>query len=264
MTVFTTHFSKKARPDAAFGYKPGAAGRAAAFRAARRCVLAFCMGVWLLWGTTAGFAAELDQLKVVRTDDGVYLSAIVQFELPPVVEDALGKGIALFFVVEADVYRDRWYWTDRRVASATRTIRLAFQPLTRRWRVNIVTGLINNSAGLRATLNQNYDTLPEAMSAVQRLSRWRIADNTEIDTDAAHTLNFSFRLDLSQLPRPFQIGVAGQKDWNISVQKSDRLQVERESTDINRVVPPVAAAPETAKTVASAPSVPSAALANKP
>ena len=144
------------------------------------------MGVWLLFVATAGFAAELDQLKVVRTEDGVYLSAIVQFELPPVVEDALSKGIALFFVVEADVYRDRWYWTDRRVASATRTIRLVFQPLTRRWRVNIVTGLINNSAGLRATLNQNYDTLPEAMSAVQRLSRWRIADNAEIEMDAAH------------------------------------------------------------------------------
>ena len=264
MTVFITHFSKKARPDVVFGYKPGAAGPATALRVAKRCALAFCMGVWLLFVATAGFAAELDQLKVVRTEDGVYLSAIVQFELPPVVEDALGKGIALFFVVEADVYRDRWYWTDRRVASATRTIRLAFQPLTRRWRVNIVTGLINNSAGLRATLNQNYDTLPEAMSAVQRLSRWRIADNAEIETDAAHALNFSFRLDLSQLPRPFQIGVAGQKDWNISVQKNERLQVEREGTDVNRVLPPVAAAHEAPKTAGSAPSVPSAALANKP
>ena len=264
MTVFITHFSKKARPDAAFGYKPGAAGPATAVRVARRCALAFCMGLWLLFGATAGFAAELDQLKVVRTEDGIYLSAIVQFELPPVVEDALGKGIALFFVVEADVYRDRWYWTDRRVASATRSIRLAFQPLTRRWRVNIVSGLINNSAGLRATLNQNYDTLPEAMSAVQRLSRWRIADNAEIETDAAYTLNFSFRLDLSQLPRPFQIGVAGQKDWNISVQKNERLLVERESTDVNRLLPPVAAAPEAAKTAGSAPLVPSATLANKP
>jgi hypothetical protein len=142
-----------------------------------------------------------------------------------VVEDALMKGIPMYFVAEADIYEGRWYWTDRRVASATRTIRLAFQPLTRRWRVNIVTGLISNSAGLRATLNQNYDTLPEALSAVQRLSRWRIADNAELDPDVVHKLEFSFRLDLSQLPRPFQIGVAGQRDWNISVYDSERIKI---------------------------------------
>ena len=170
-------------------------------------------------------ATELTQLRVERAEDGVYLSAVVQFDLPPVVEDALTKGIPMFFVVEADLYQNRWYWTDRRVASATRTIRLSFQPLTRRWRVNIVTGLINNSSGLRATLNQNYDTLPEALSAVQRLSRWKIADNAEVDPDVVHKLEFSFNKDLSQLPRPFQIGVAGQKDWTISVQQTERLQI---------------------------------------
>ena len=170
-------------------------------------------------------AAELSQLKVERADDGVYLTAYVEFDLPPVVEDALMKGIPMFFVVEADIYQNRWYWSDRRVASATRTIRLAFQPLTRRWRVNIFTGVVNNSAGLRATLNQNYETLPEALSAVQRLSRWRIADNAEVEPDVVHKFEFSFRLDLSQLPRPFQIGVAGQRDWNIAVQVNERLQI---------------------------------------
>ena len=192
----------------------------------------------VLFGTAAS-ATELTQLKVNRTEDGIYLSAVVQFDLPPVVEDALTKGIPMFFVVEADIYRDRWYWTNRRVASATRTIRLAFQPRTRRWRVNIVSGLINGSAGLRATLNQNYDTLGEALSAVQRLARWRIADNAEVDADAAHKLDFSFRLDLSQLPRPFQIGVAGQRDWNISVQQNERLQMETLSAEPPR--PPVGA-----------------------
>ena len=168
-------------------------------------------------------SAELTQFNVERVDDGVYLSAIVQFDLPAVVEDALSKGIPMFFVAEADTYLNRWYWADRRVSSATRTIRMAYQPLTRRWRVNIVNGLFNNSAGLRATLNQNYETLPEALSAVQRLSRWRIADNTEVELDVAHKLKFRFNLDLSQLPRPFQIGVAGQKDWTISAQRNERL-----------------------------------------
>jgi hypothetical protein len=185
----------------------------------------WCLCVFLLYFGASVSATELTQLRVERAEDGVYLSALVQFEIPPVVEDALTKGIPMFFVVEADMYQNRWYWTDRRVASATRTIRLSFQPLTRRWRVNIVPGLINNSSGLRASLAQNYETLPEALSSVQRLSRWKIADNAEVDPDVVYKLEFSFNMDLSQLPRPFQIGVAGQKDWTISVQQAERLQI---------------------------------------
>ena len=184
------------------------------------CFVLVCASI-----SAPAFATDITQLKVERSDDGIYLSAIVQFDLPPVVDDALQKGIPMFFVVEADIFQNRWYWTDRRVASATRTIRLAFQPLTRRWRVNIVSGVISSSAGLRATLNQNYDTLSEALSAVQRLSRWKIADPAELDLDVANKLEFSFSLDLSQLPRPFQIGVAGQKDWTIAVKKSERLNM---------------------------------------
>ena len=192
-----------------------------------------------LFGAQLARAAELSQLKVDSADDGVYLSALVNFELPLAVEDALLKGIPMLFLVQADIYRDRWYWTDKRVAGATRTIRLAFQPLTRRFRVNIVTGLVESSTGLRATLNQNYDSLPEALAAVQRLARWRIADSSEINFDFPYRLEFGFQLDLSQLPRPFQIGVAGQKDWTISVNVNERLQFER-----NR--PPVTDKPKAA------------------
>ena len=193
-----------------------------------RFLLGFYLYALLACGAGAGVASatEISQLRVERADDGIHLSALVRFDIPPVVEDALLKGIPMFFVVEADIYRERWYWTDPRVASAARTIRLAYQPLTRRWRVNVAPGLISSSAGLRATLNQNYDSLPEALAVIQRVARWKIAEAAEVDPDAAHKLDFSFRLDLSQLPRPFQIGVAGQKDWAISVQVKERLKLE--------------------------------------
>ena len=213
MTASITQCSKKVCPD----------------DLARR-LRSVLLGLWMtvFWALGAGnvLAAEVAQLRVERSEDGLYLSASVNFELPPVVEDALMKGIPLFFVIEADIYRDRWYWTDPRVASAARTVRLAFQPLTRRWRINIASGLISNSAGLRATLNQNYETLAEAVSAIQRVARWKIADVTEVLADASHRLEFNFRLDLSQLPRPFQIGMAGQSEWNISAQVRERLRTE--------------------------------------
>ena len=226
MTVFTTRFFKSMRADKLVQ------GTVACF---------LCVAVAFAGSAASG--AELSQLRIERADDGIYLSALVGFDLPPVVEDALMKGIPMFFVAEADIYQSRWYWTDRRVGSATRTIRLAFQPLTRRWRVNIATGLISTSGGLRATFNQNYETLAEALGAVQRLSHWRIADSSEVDPEASKTIEFSFRLDLSQLPRPFQMGVAGQKDWNISVQESGRIQIVTQkppppAVDKARVAPP--------------------------
>ena len=217
MTAFITRCLKKVRPD----------GKSRSWlHRLRHLVLGVCFSALWAAGSTLALAAEITQLRVERADDGLYLSATANFELSPVVEDALMKGIPLFFVVEADIYRDRWYWTDPRVASAVRTLRLAYQPLTRRWRVNIASGLISSSAGLRATLNQNYETLAEAMSAIQRVARWKIADNSEVAADASHRLEFSFRLDLSQLPRPFQIGMAGQSEWNISAQVRERLRIE--------------------------------------
>ena len=197
----------------------------AALEAVALLLVAVCL--CLAWAPAASAAAptEITQLRTERAEDGVYLSAVVRFDVPPVVEDALLKGIAIYFVVEADVYRDRWYWTDLRVASAARTLRLAYQPLTGRWRVNIVSGLITSSSGLRATLSQNYETLPEALSAIQRVSHWKIVDTSEVDPGEQYMLNLNFWLDLSQLPRPFQIGVAGQRDWTISAQSRDRLRL---------------------------------------
>ncbi len=170
-----------------------------------------------------GVAADVTQLRVERSEDGILLSASVRFDLPNVVEDALAKGIPMFFVAEAAVYRERWYWTDKRVASATRHMRLIFQPLTRRWRLQVAPGPIGSSG---MVLGQNFETREEALAAVQRLSRWRIAEPGEVDPDANHHLEFRFRLDVSQLPRPFQIGAVGQSDWNISVARTQRLVVE--------------------------------------
>lgn len=169
-------------------------------------------------------AAEITQLSLRRGDDGgVLLSATVRFELPAVIEDALAKGIPMFFVAEAALFRDRWYWYDKQISFATRHMRLSYQPLTRRWRLVVSPTPVGNS-GL--ALGQTFDTQEEAMAAVQRISNWRIAELAEIDPDARHNVDFRFRLDVSQLPRPLQIGAVGQADWNISVARNLPLTFE--------------------------------------
>ena len=170
-------------------------------------------------------AAEGVQLRLERSADGVLLFANVKVDLPAVVEDALLKGVPLFFVAQAELTRKRWYWSDKTVASAQRHMRLAYQPLTRRWRLNVASGAITpNSLGL--ALNLSFETLAEAMAAMQRLSGWKIAEAGAIDPESPHRLEFRFSLDLTQLPRPFQIGALGQSDWNISVSATQQLGPE--------------------------------------
>jgi len=182
------------------------------------------MLVPVAWAAEA-VSAEVSELRLERTEDGLYLGTSMQFVLPELAEDALYKGIPMFFVAEAQVLRDRWYWSDRQVAETTRYLRLSYQPLTRRWRLNISSVPITNS-GLGVTLGQNFDEYADALAAIQRISRWKIADSSVIEGDSSHMVNFRFRLDMSQLPRPFQIGAVGRSGWNLLVSRSQRLSAE--------------------------------------
>ena len=187
-------------------------------------------GVLLFAGVLVGAYAEgnpveITQLKVERADDGLFLTAQVRLDLPSIMEDALNKGVALYFVAEAELLRDRWYWYDRKLTVASKYIRLAYQPLTRRWRMNVSPEPIGN-AGLGVSISQNFESLNDAMQALQRQVRWRIADATLLDGDSRHYVEFRFRLDMSQLPRPFQIGVVGNSEWNLSATRTYRLGAE--------------------------------------
>jgi hypothetical protein len=154
---------------------------------------------------------ELTSFEVTRTDEGVLLNFAVRFELPRGVEDALLKGVPIYFVAEAEVMRDRWYWFDRRVGKATRTWRLAYQPLTRKYRLTL------------GGLNQSFDSLEDALYAARRATAWKIAEPGQFEDGARHYVEFAYRLDTNLLPRPLQIGLSGQPDWSLLVTKVQRF-----------------------------------------
>lgn len=215
-TVFITHCSKnrlrRVLDDA------GSAG------ATLRAVVAFLLAA-ALWVVAAPVrASEITTLRLERGADGVLLTAQLRFDLSPAVEEALQKGIPLFFVADAVILRERWYWTDQEVAGATRHMRLTYQPLTRRWRVVVGNSTIGHT-GL--ALGQTYDSRDEALATVQRISGWKIADPGEIESDQRYTVSLRFRLDTSQLPRPFQIGVVGSADWNLAATRNQRLDPQK-------------------------------------
>ncbi len=180
-------------------------------------------GVWRHWvglvlalGLLAGMPAraqgiELPSLAVSRADGGLNLDFEVRLALGRTVEDALRRGVPLYFTAEAKVYRPRWYWRDDRVASATRTWRVSYQPLTSSWRVSL------------GAFSQSFASVAGALGAVSRASSWRIADADQIEPGEHYYIDFSYRLDNSLLPRPLQLDLTMQSDWRLSVERTIRL-----------------------------------------
>ena len=208
MTGFITHCWRKARFDVAV-----------------LLVCACLSGVWPAGVRAQAPLTEVTQLRLERSGDGIVLSSTVKFDLPQAVEEALLKGVPIIFVAEAEVFRERWYWMDQKVSGAARHMRLVFYPLTRRWRLGISAGPVS-AASPEAILSRNFDSLEDAMAVVRRVTGWRIADVADIASDARHRVEFRFRLDVSQLPRPLQIGVLGQTDWYIAMFATQRLVLE--------------------------------------
>ncbi|HZV92925.1 MAG TPA: DUF4390 domain-containing protein [Caldimonas sp.] len=156
--------------------------------------------------------ATITNFEVSRDEDGVYLAFSVDFELGRSVEEALMKSVPLFFVAEVEIFRDRWYWRDRRVAHAVRTWRIVYQPLTSTYRVTTVGGL-----------SQSFTSRSDALAAISRAARWKIAEPGQIEDGGRHYLEFQYRLETAELPRPMQIGISGEPDWQLSVKRTLRL-----------------------------------------
>lgn len=195
------------------GPRHRAAGGAGRTLRALKGIVALLLGGWLtvLGGAAWAGTAELSAFEIVHNDDGVVLNYSVEFDLPRGAEEALNKAVPLYFVAEAEVFRDRWYWRDKRIASATRVWRIVYQPLTSNYRVTF------------GGLSQSYATRIEAFAAMRRAVNWKIADPGQIEEGSRHYVEFNFRLDTSLLPRPMQMGIGNASDWSLSVERVQRF-----------------------------------------
>jgi hypothetical protein len=75
------------------------------------------LAVTSVWASTV----DLADMRTERTDGALLLHTTLKLELGPAVEEALVKGVPVYFVAEAELLRDRWYWYDRKVAGSRAT-----------------------------------------------------------------------------------------------------------------------------------------------
>ena len=95
--------------------------------------------------------------ELLPEDDEYVLNAQFDFAFNPTLEEALQKGISLYFVLEFELSRPRWYWIDEKVAQLSVQYRLSYTPLTRQYRL---------TSGL---LGQQFDSLEEVRAHASRV-----------------------------------------------------------------------------------------------
>ena len=170
-----------------------------------RCLLALC----LFCCSTVLAAAEgihVKSAEILRNGGDYYLDANFEVELTRTLEDALNKGLPLYFIVELEVIRPRWYtlylW-NKSVLEFEQQYRLSYNALTRQYRLSL------------GAFHQNFDTLNDALALMGRLRPRFLADADLLDQGKVYEAAIRMRLDVAQLPKPFQINALASRDWNL-------------------------------------------------
>ena len=161
----------------------------------------------LAFGAARGQGVELATLQLQRAEGALNLEFSARVTLTRAVEEALQRGVPIYFMAEAQLLRNRWYWRDERVARLSRSWRVAYQPLTGAWRVSL------------GGLYQTFPSLGEALATASRSSAWKLAELSQLDPDKSYYLEFSYKLDTTQLPGPMQFGIGGQGEWAVGASR---------------------------------------------
>jgi len=146
---------------------------------------------------------EVREAQLEAVEEGLILNADFAFDLSQRLEEAVVNGVPLYFRVEFELSRPRWYWFDDNAVSATLQLRLSYHALSRTYRLS--TGL----------LQQNFTTLEEALNVMKRVRNWLVADRTVTFSDADYEARVRLRLDPAMLPKPFQLSALTSRELQL-------------------------------------------------
>jgi hypothetical protein len=160
---------------------------------------------WLAVPAPAGADTIPVKAAELRIEEGeVLLNAEFEFSLNPTLEEALEKGIPLYFVLDFELTRGRWYWLDEKVAQTALVYRVSYNALTRQYRV---------ASGL---LMQTFNSLEEVERFIGRITSRRVAAADALTKGAKYDAAVRLRLDVNQLPKPFQVNALASREWTLA------------------------------------------------
>jgi hypothetical protein len=167
-----------------------------------RLLLAFAICV-AASGSVWAETVEASNVSVVQGEEGLIVSVDFNFELSPRLDEALHHGVPLYFAVEFELVRPRWYWFDEKTASEKLVQRLVYHTLSRQYRLS------------QGALYRNFASLTEALRTLGTVRNWAVIDRDRLKPDEGYVASVRFRLDTTQLPKPFQVSAITNRDWTL-------------------------------------------------
>ena len=163
-------------------------------------IIAFLGAPQLAWAD----GATIQSAKLEATEDGYQLNAQIELSLTAAMEEAVRKGVPLYFTVEFELSRSRWYWLDQIIVRERRDRRVAFAPLTDQYRITV------------SGLSQNVASFDDVKRVLSRVRSWNVIDKGRLTPGEKYEAAVRFRLDTAQLPKPFQLNVLASKEWSLA------------------------------------------------
>jgi len=177
---------------------------------ARSALRTLCAGALALFVLSwVAPAARADTIPVkfaeLRIEEGeVLLNAEFDLTFNPTLEEALQRGVPLYFVLEFELTRGRWYWLDEKVGQTSLTYRVSYNALTRQYRVG---------SGLLA---QTLGSLEEVERYIGRVTSRPVARADGLAKGMRYDASIRLRLDVAQLPKPFQVNALASREWTLA------------------------------------------------
>lgn len=170
-----------------------------------RWLAGLLLGFWLTvaGGALASDKSTVSQAAIRATPQGYVLDGEVNIVLNPTLEDALSRGINLYFLLELELTRPRDWWFDETIAEPVRKLRIYYHLLLRRYVVE--TGYTTRTAA----------TLGEALAMLGRVDGWQVLERGTLKTGQRYDARMRLRLDTSQLPKPLSIGAVSGDKWEL-------------------------------------------------
>ena len=162
----------------------------------------------LLFSTFSAYAAQPHGIEVRRAvvapvEEAYVLDADIDIVLSAPLEEALNKGIPLYFQLEFEMVRSRWYWFNDKAVALQQQYRLSYNALTRQYRIGV------------GAFYQNFVTLNEALQFLSRVRRREELEPGALSKGSTYMAGLRLRLDTAQLPRPFNLNALGSREWSL-------------------------------------------------
>ena len=181
----------------------------------RRCRIALTLRRFVALASLAflSFAVPLAQAadgitvnssSLEATDDGWQLNSEFNITFSPRLEEAVNRGVPLYFVVEFELARPRWYWFDEKPIQFTQTYKVSYTPLLRQYRISV------------GNASQNFTRFDEVTRVLSRLRGLPVAAKGSLTNGVAYQASVRMRLDTAQLPKPFQFDAISSRDWSLA------------------------------------------------